>query len=631
MRFAESRLLWLIAGMVPLLTAFFIWSWRKRQKLIREFVRSRLLAELTVGVSKGMQKARLILLVMVVALLLATLARPQWGFFWEESRQRGLDIIVAIDTSQSMLAEDISPNRLTRAKLAALDLMQLAKQDRLGLVAFAGTAFLQCPLTLDDEIFRQSVALLDTKIIPQGGTALAEALEVARTTTKTEENNIKALVILTDGEDQGSDVLAAAAEAAKAGLHVFTIGVGTPAGEILRRRDERGVIDYIKDEQGNIVKSRLNEPLLREVAAKCHGFYLLLQGTKTMQLLYERGLAPLPKSETTGRLLRQYRERFQWPLALAIALLLAEIFLPDRRRVSRSETMRAATKSGLKKAVAAMVLMCLAFPLIGSPSFARKEYEAGDYRAAVREYEKLLERNPNDPRLHYNAGTSAYRNQQYDRATNSFQAALRAPDLDLQQRSYYNLGNTFYQLGEQNPAPDQRMEHWEQALQHFESAVKLNGQDKDARHNTAYVRKKLEELKKQQPKPEQQKPQSNPDDQKKDPPEPKDPSQKENQKQEDKSDSQEQGDNKNPPENQKQSQPPSPRDGDGKPPASNQGSPKPEQTGQSEAGGEAAAVPLGQMSPQEAINLLDAQRGDEKPLIFLPPGKKSNSRKFKDW
>src|ERR1051325_5414353 len=149
----------------------------------------------------------MILLVISVGLLILTLAQPQWGFAWEEARQRGLDIIVAVDTSRSMLAEDIAPNRLARAKLAALDLMRLAKHDRLGLVAFAGTAFLQCPLTLDDEAFRQSVNQLEVGIIPQGGTALAEAIETALSAFKDTGDNHRILVLFTDGEDHDSGAL----------------------------------------------------------------------------------------------------------------------------------------------------------------------------------------------------------------------------------------------------------------------------------------------------------------------------------------------------------------------------------------------------------------------------------------
>ena len=160
-------MLWLLLVLPPALLAFFWWAWRTRQRLMTQFIQARLLSALTVGISARRQKIRLACLILAVVSLLLALARPQWGFDWEEVKQRGLDIVVAIDTSKSMLAEDIAPNRLARAKLAALDLMQQAKSDRLSLVAFAGSAFLQCPLTIDDAAFRQSVETLDVNVIPQ--------------------------------------------------------------------------------------------------------------------------------------------------------------------------------------------------------------------------------------------------------------------------------------------------------------------------------------------------------------------------------------------------------------------------------------------------------------------------------
>jgi Ca-activated chloride channel family protein len=155
MTFANPHILWFLLVIPPALFAFFWWSWRVRQKLLTQFIQARLLPGLTVGISNRRQKIRLASLLFAVACLIVALARPQLGFDWEEVKQRGLDIVVAIDTSKSMLAEDIAPNRLARAKLAALDLMQQAKSDRLGLIAFAGSAFLQCPLTIDDAAFRQ--------------------------------------------------------------------------------------------------------------------------------------------------------------------------------------------------------------------------------------------------------------------------------------------------------------------------------------------------------------------------------------------------------------------------------------------------------------------------------------------
>lgn len=343
MRFALPSLLWLLL-LVPALAVFLVWAWRTKQRLIAQFVQSRLLAQLTVGVSKTRQKARLALLVAAVALAVLALARPQWGFSWEEVSQRGLDIVVAIDTSRSMLATDIPPNRLERAKLAALDLMKLAKNDRLGLVAFAGSSFLQCPLTLDEEAFRQGVAALDVNIIPQGGTAIAETIQTALAAFKDGDNH-KILVLFTDGEDHEAGVLEAAQAASAKGLRIFTIGVGSAAGELIRVRDEKGKLDFLKDESGNVVKSKLNETLLQQVAGAAGGFYLPLRGANTVDLLYERGLAPLPKSEFNQKLMQRHHERFYWPLGIAVVLLVVEMFLPERQKVRRPAGARTPTSA----------------------------------------------------------------------------------------------------------------------------------------------------------------------------------------------------------------------------------------------------------------------------------------------
>jgi Ca-activated chloride channel family protein len=336
MRFEHPQLLWLLLPALPGLAAFFWWAWRKKRHLISQFVQSRLLAHLTVGVSARRQKLRMSLMVAAVALLILVLARPQWGFEWEEARQRGLDIVIAIDTSRSMLAGDLPPNRLERAKLASLDLLKLARTDRLGLVAFAGAAFLQCPLTIDNTAFRQSLNGLTTSIIPQGGTALAEAIRAAQGAFADQDENYKVLILFTDGEDHDGHALEAARQAAKEGLRIYTIGVGTPNGELITLPNANGGTDFLKDDQGQVVKSRLDDKLLQEIAEAGGGFYQALSGANTMDILYERGLAPLPKSEFSARQVKRYHEHFQAFLGVALVLLLAEMFIPEQKRVPRA-------------------------------------------------------------------------------------------------------------------------------------------------------------------------------------------------------------------------------------------------------------------------------------------------------
>ena len=511
MRFENPNLLWLLLVVPPALFAFFWWAMRTRQKMLAQFIEARLLSQLTVGVSPARQKIRFALVILAVAFLILALARPQRGFDLQEVEQRGLDIVVAVDTSKSMLATDIAPNRLTRARLAALELMQKAGTDRMGLVAFAGDAFLECPLTIDNTAFQQCVQALDVNTIPQGGTAIAAAIKTALTAFK-EGNHHKVLVLFTDGEDNDTGALEAAQDAAKAGLKIFTIGIGTEKGELVRVAEANGNADYVRDEQGNVLKSHLNEALLQQIAGVTGGFYLPLRGANTIDTLYERGLAPLPKSEGKERLVRRYHEQFHWPLAAAILLLLAEMFLPERRSLPRRSfrakagPTRREPNGGLKRAgpeagvpVATLVAL-LGLAVCGnasaSPSSALREYKSGYYTNALQEFERLAQANTNDLRLIFNAGTAAYRATNFNAALNDFQTATLSPDLKLQQQAHYNLGNTLYRLGELKFEPDTEglnalEESWQRAVKSYEHAAELNTNDTDVAYNLAFVKKQI--------------------------------------------------------------------------------------------------------------------------------------------
>jgi Ca-activated chloride channel family protein len=641
-------MLWLLAVSLPLLSWFLWWAWRKRQQLIGQFVQSRLLAQLTVGVSVRRQKLRLLLVVLAVGLVFVALARPQYGFRWEEVKQRGLDIVVAIDTSRSMLAADVAPNRLTRAKLAALDLLRVARHDRLGLVSFAGTAFLQCPLTLDDAAFRQSVGALEVGIIPQGGTALAEAIETALSAFKDGQPNEKALLLLSDGEDHEGGAVEAAEKAAKAGLRIFTIGIGTPEGDRLRLTDERGQTGYVQDESGQTVTSRLNEETLRKIAKAAKGEYVPLRGANQIELLYRTRLGLLAKSDLATRLAQQYYEQFQWPLGLAILLLALETFLPDRRRVVRSEQIAAAANPALRKVVTALALLALPLTANASAGRALRDYEAGKFQAAEREYQRLLQKRPDDARLQYNAGTAAYRAGRLEGATNALDAALLSSDPELLKRVYYNLGNAHYRLGEREADLNAKVANWEESLRDYESALRLNPADADAKFNRDLVAKKLEELKRQQaksqPKPgdqnkDQQKEDQNQQKRDKEQPEqaqnaaprqqpPEEPKPEGKQEQQQAQRDQSQPPQPPPPQPAKSDQPEAkPQGAQAQPP-----SPADQDQGKQEEASEAKAARLGQMTPEQARQLLEAAKAEEKPMIFiLPPDAKRRARSLKDW
>ena len=647
MRFEHPHVLWFLLVVVPALVAFFWWAAREKRRVLEKFISARLLPGLLAGVSAGRRKARVILIVASVFLLIVTLARPQIGFSWEEARSRGLDVVVAIDTSRSMLAADVAPNRLRRAQLSALDLKRLARADRLGLVAFAGGAFLQCPLTLDDAVFRQSVEALDVSIIPQGGTALAEAIDAAKGAFKEGNDNHKVLVLFTDGEDHDGNAVEAAKSAAKDGMRIFTVGVGTSNGELLRTVDVSGRSEFIKDSDGNAVKSRLNEALLREVAQETGGFYLPLSGANTINLLYERGLAPLPKSDLASQRIKRHHERYQWLLGIVIVLLLIEMLLPDRK-TSKATVTAAGNAAATTTARAAAILAIALLPMLVSagPGGALKRYQGGQYARSLEEYERSLKSNPDDPRLHFNAGAAAFQNKDYDQAFNHLNSALITEDVKLQQQAYYNIGNTKFRQGESASEPQKKQQLWEQAIKSFDSALTLDPKDADSEFNKEFVKKKLEELKQQQ----QQQQQQNKDDKK----DQKDQSKQDQQSKEQQSKDQQKQDQKEQQKNQqpqnqdkdKQGQDQQKKDeqkekqdeaskqkqqqGGEKKPDEAQQQPQGEQQEGNE--GQAQQARAARMTPQQAAQLLEAVKGEEKLMTFKPVLKSNRTdRVFKDW
>ncbi|MDE3066939.1 MAG: VWA domain-containing protein [Verrucomicrobiota bacterium] len=502
MRFEFARILWLLPAVPPALLAFFWWASRRKNKLLAQFIQTRLLAALTVGISPTRRKIRFALLIAATALAIVALARPQYGFDLQKVEQRGLDILVAVDTSKSMLAGDIAPDRLERAKLAALDLMRVAKPDRLGLVAFAGDAFLECPLTFDNTAFEQCVQALNVNTLPLGGTDLAAAIGAAQAAFK-ESDHYKVLVLLTDGEDTISDAgaLEAAKEAAKAGLKIFTIGIGTTAGDLLRVTGANGNSDYIRDANGDVVKSHLNETLLEQIAAATGGFYLPLRGGDTMETLYDKGLAPLPKSEGEEREIRRYHEQYYWPLTVAMLLLLAELFLAERRTPARhgavkTSAARSPAPDAKTIAVAALTtVLLLPAAASGSPASALRDYRAGNFTNALQEFTQLAQTRTNDLRLVFNAGDAAYRATNFDEAQKCFQLAALSPDVRLQEKAFYNLGNTQFQLAKSAKDLDGLQNGLELAEKSYEHAVVLDTNDADATFNLAFTRSAVERIK----------------------------------------------------------------------------------------------------------------------------------------
>jgi len=273
MRFANieaAYLFWVVVALV----GFFFWVNAQRQKALENFADKNLLATLLHSFDIRKYRIKQLLLIIVFTLGVFALMRPQWGFKWQGIKRKGLDIFIAVDVSKSMLAEDIKPNRLERTKLALADFVKYLKGDRIGLIAFAGSAFVQCPLTVDYNGFLLSVAALDTNTIPKGGTSISSAIEEAIKSYEGGLKKYKVLIIITDGEDHEGDPLKMAELAQKEGIKIFCIGIGTKEGELIPVIDESGNKSFLKDRNGAVVKTRLDETTLQKIALATGGSYV---------------------------------------------------------------------------------------------------------------------------------------------------------------------------------------------------------------------------------------------------------------------------------------------------------------------------------------------------------------------
>jgi Ca-activated chloride channel family protein len=331
MKFANPNIFYIVLAAVCA-AAFLLWSERARARALLSFAQKDLLQELLKLVDTRRRTVKNILWFTGFVLCLAALARPQWGFRWQKVSHRGLDILIAVDTSKSMLAADVKPNRLERTKLAVTDLTGKLNGDRVGLIAFAGSAFLQCPLTIDYSGFALTVQSLSTDTIPRGGTSLSGAVQEALRAFSGGDKKYKVLIVITDGESHEGDPMPLVEQARKDGVIIHCIGIGTPEGELISVADG-GQPEFLKDTQGNVVKSRLNEEILKKMALATGGSYVRASPTEFgLELLYNEKLSKMEKREFEGRMNKLFEERFQIPLALGLLLLCVEMLLSDRKQ-----------------------------------------------------------------------------------------------------------------------------------------------------------------------------------------------------------------------------------------------------------------------------------------------------------
>jgi Ca-activated chloride channel homolog len=339
MEWRAPYLLWVLAA-VPAAAGFFVWALRRRRQALQRFAEARLVPALAPDRDERRQRWRAGMLLAAVGLLAVAVAGPKWGFQWEEVRREGVDIVVALDTSRSMLAEDVKPNRLERAKLAVEDLVKQLRGDRIGLVAFAGAAFVQCPLTLDYDAFAESLRAVDVGIIPKGGTALGEAITSGIEAFEGHQGKNEAFILITDGEDHEGRIDDAAKQANEKGIKIYTVGIGTPDGELIPLT-VNGQQTFLKDRKGQVVKSRLDDEALKTIATTTGGAYVHGTGADLgLDEIYDGYISKMEKRELKSTMERRFEDRYQLPLLLAMVLLAVEPLVGDRRRARAGARQR---------------------------------------------------------------------------------------------------------------------------------------------------------------------------------------------------------------------------------------------------------------------------------------------------
>ncbi len=331
--------------LLPLLLAFYWLVFRMKRKALRRFGDLSLMEKLSLSFSPKKQRWKVIFLLLATFFLLFSLARPQLGTKLTLMKREGVDMVIAMDCSLSMMAEDFKPSRLEKAKQEVNGLISRLRGDRVGLVAFAGVAFIQCPLTLDYSAAGMFLDIMDTDLIPQPGTAIGDAIRTSIKAFNEKERKYKVLILLTDGEDHDSNPLEAAEEAAAEGIKIYTIGIGSIQGEPVPIRNQRGqMTGYKKDQEGNVVVSKLDETTLQKIALATGGkYYHATSGEMELEKIYNE-ISKMEKKELEGKLMTQYEDRYQIFLLLSILFLTAEFFISERKSKRAVQKLKAKEK-----------------------------------------------------------------------------------------------------------------------------------------------------------------------------------------------------------------------------------------------------------------------------------------------
>ena len=486
-RFEDPQYLYLLV-LVVLLALIRLVTYRNQRKRLRKFGDPQLLKELMPNVSKVRPALKFWLLEAVLALLVVMLARPQMGTRISHEKRTGIETIIAIDISNSMRAKDVEPSRLERSKMMVENLVDNFTNDKIGLIVFAGDAFVQLPITSDYVSAKMFLSSIDPSMIQVQGTDIARAIQMATHSFTQEEKIGKAIIIITDGEDHEGGAIEAAKEAMKNGMRVYVLGVGSTKGSPIP--DGQG--DYMKDNTGQTVMSALNEQMCREVAQAGGGAYIHVENNTGAQRLLDEELDKLEKRETESTIYSDYDEQFQAVGIVALLLLIIELCILEIKNPLLSRF------SFFKRNKRTAMIIGLAF-VIGqlsvAPAFAQdnmsarrhvkqgnKQFQKRDFSEAETSYRKALEKNKENPQALYNLGNALLAQGQDTTAIKFFEQAAKVEKNPLRQsQSFHNLGTIL-----------QGRRMFGEAIEQYKQALRLNPNDDDARYNLVLCKHQLE-------------------------------------------------------------------------------------------------------------------------------------------
>jgi Ca-activated chloride channel family protein len=485
MTFAQPNLLFL-ALLLPLAAGLLVFRYARRRVRVAQTLGDRaLLARLGGAGLARFPRLRLLLIVLATATLGVAAAGPRWGLRSVENQMRTRSVVLALDISKSMLARDVQPNRLERERLIARRVLRDLIADRIGLVVFAGRAYILSPLTTDHGALQLYVDALDPEMVSQGGSSLAAAITQAADLARGPDGRARgaAVVVLSDGEalEEEAAIAQAAQRARRLGIPIHAVGLGTAAGERIPEVDpvSRRVVGYKVDEYGRHVHSRLNEPLLRSIAEETGGQYFASEQPGSTSALL-RTLRDLQRTTAEEQSRTERQDRTPWFLALALLLLALDHVLARRAEALSTEAPVRNRPLTAPAALAVLLLATLGWS-VGALERGNRHYRAGRYAEAVEEYQAALRDHVDSPQLHYNLGTALLRLGKFEEAQPHLQRALLATEAPLRQRVYFNTGYRTLVPGRRGGNNSAQL--LDAAIESYKHALRLDPRDLDAKWN----------------------------------------------------------------------------------------------------------------------------------------------------